>query len=158
MLRTLSPHAIAHAVRCTPDQIRDWRRQGFLTDYGERLGKGYLYNEIDAVSISLAVLLARIGMSAKNAFEIAHRYDWALHGLLVGADGMQNGEYVVTVSADLDVPGEFTSVAVGSITRFATSIVNKSRPMVIHIGLTTLVASVLDRIKAFSNCAAGRAA
>jgi hypothetical protein len=155
MLRTLSPHAIAHAARCTPDQIRDWRRQGFLTDYGERLGKGYLYNAIDAVSISLVVLLARCGMSSKSAFQIVRQSEWAVHGLLVGADGMRNGEYVIAISIDPAIPGAFSSVAIASI---SASMLNRSRPMIVHIALTTFVASVVDRLEAFNDSAAGRIA
>ena len=156
MLRTFSLHAIAHAARCTPNQIRDWRRQGFLTDYGERFEKGGFYSAVEAVSIAFASLLVRTGISAKSAFQGARQYDWALHGLLVGAEGMHGGEYVVTISIDPEKPDDFVSAAFRSTTCFVTSFLDQSRPLAIHIGLSTLVASTLGRLESFSERSAGR--
>jgi len=158
MLRTFSPHAAAYAARCTPDQIRDWRCRGFLTDYGERLGQGYLYNASDVAVIALAVLLARTGLSLSNAFEIVRECTRVIHGLAVGAAGMQKDEYVATISFDPDKPDNFSGVLVAPYARSALFPVNQARPIVLHIGLSTLVTSIVCRLQASVRGDTGRVA
>jgi hypothetical protein len=103
MLRTISPHAIAHASFCKPHDLRLWRSHGFLDGVGERQGKGHLYSIADATQMRASALLVRCRVPSCDAFEIVAKYRKQIDALCAGnVPSVQNLALIVRMRPTFD--------------------------------------------------------
>lgn len=144
MIKEFSPHATAYAVRCKPDALRDWRRQGFLDGLSERKGKGHLFTVSDVARIAVAAFIARNGASLRQAFDIVNQRGGIIDSLAAverDAPGTSQ-DYVLTFVVDPD-----TSFP-ASITGAPISLIEFDLPPVgaLQINVSRLVRSAMERL------------
>lgn len=70
MIRNLTGEAADDAAGIHPDNIRDWRRKGFLEGYGERFGRQYLYADQEIFRLAVANILSKSGLAMRAAFQV----------------------------------------------------------------------------------------
>lgn len=153
MLRLVSPHATAFAARCKPNDLRDWRRHGYLDGYGERDGKGHRFSLIEVARIAVAVLLARSGASTREAFAVVRERSAAIDAL-ASQGGMPGSDYILTLGIDPDIKDRFVS-----FTSSPMAAVSFAEPMhvAIQLNISLIIRSAVDRVAFHDQNLAGAA-
>ena len=142
MLRVVSPHATAFAARCKPNDLRDWRRHGYLDGYGERDGKGHRFSLHEVARIAVAVLLARSGASMREAFAIVRERSSAIDAL--ASQGNKPGsDYVLTLGTDPDIKDRFVSFTSAPI---ASASFTEPPHVAVQLNISLIIRSALDRV------------
>jgi len=147
MIKEFSPHATAYAVRCKPDALRDWRRQGFLEGLSERKGKGHLFTASDVARIALAAFIARNGASLRQAFEIANQRGAIIDSVAATERDTPGAgqDYVLTfvVDPDASFPASITGAPISNI-EFDSEPVGA-----LQINVSRLVRSAMERLTTY---------
>lgn len=156
MIKEFSPHATAYAVRCKPDALRDWRRQGFLDGLSERKGKGHLFTVSDVARIAVAAFIARNGASLRQAFDIVSQRCGTIDSVAAverDAPGTSQ-DYVLTfvVDPDTSFPASITGAPIENI-EFDSPPVGA-----LQINVSRLVRSAMERLATYEKLDADNAA
>lgn len=113
-VRNIPTEALALAIGCSRADLHNWRRAGFLADFGERKGKATVYGLEEAVRVYVFATIGRCGLGFANAHEIvAERIDHITtavagldqgpdHFLTITLDPAQRGGYSGVTRAPLD--------------------------------------------------------
>ena len=86
--RTIPARVGAEVADVTPDDLREFRRQGFLDGMGERVGAGHAFSPREIRTIALAVVMGRAGLGFDAAFEAVRNPASDIIAALSGAGGI----------------------------------------------------------------------
>lgn len=150
MQRVFSPHAAAYAVRCKSEQLRDWRRHGFLSGIGERDGKGHLFSVTEVARLAIAVFLFKCGFSLRFAFTVVNE-----RGNQIDAVAMQisaavpaGRDYYLTFAINPDLGSEpCASITSAPLANVALA---RDTPGALQINVSEIIRSAVDRTLLFT--------
>ncbi|UPK25940.1 helix-turn-helix domain-containing protein [Bradyrhizobium sp. 195] len=146
MLKDYSPNAAAHAARCKPDTLRDWRRLGFFNGVGERKGKGHRYTLSDVARVAVAAFIARNGASLRAAFEIVGQRGKLIDAIVAHertSPGSADQFLTFTIDLDATFPAAITGAPIANI-EFTIAPIG-----VLQVNVSKLIRSSLERLDAF---------
>jgi hypothetical protein len=148
MLRDISPNAAAHAAFCEAENIRDWRRKGFLDGIGVHDGKGHLYSREDLACLAIGYRLGRCGLPFRDAFSIVRERRNQINAMLGQVEQLpsSDADYVLTVNIDPNLSGGIASVTAAPIAKI---FYDQTCLSVIQVNLTAIARSAIHRVETY---------
>ena len=148
-MKEYSPHATAHAARCKPNALRDWRRLGFFKGLGERKGKGHLFTLSDVARIAVAAFIARAGAPLRSAFEIVGERGALIDAIVAherDAPGSVGDRFLTfVIEPDCSFPASITGAPVADIGFLVEP------TAALQVNVSKLIRSALERLKAYED-------